>query len=257
MWRYMKSKLVTSFLFIPWSLLAQLNTAPFGKVIYSHQVHLSEVSSKNGIAVLLFNNSRSLYRHIGPPDEKGDYYPDPNGLLIRTVGGDKQGAPICKMHKEQRMLYRDACVGEKGRCIVSDTLGHVMWVMHPEHKRLGHYDCRRSTGMFHGREYEVWYTLDIPIPSGPFKLGGLPGLILEARTLDGTAEFSFVSIEISNNIQDKIKPPYGKDSGMNYDQYQKAMWDFMLNKIYELRAKGIDVSVHKDPNALELWISEK
>jgi len=50
--------------------------------------------------------------------------------------------------------------------------------MHSVHKRFGQYDCRRAIGKFRGREYEVWYTTDIPIPGGPFKLGGLPGLIL-------------------------------------------------------------------------------
>jgi GLPGLI family protein len=232
------------------------DTLPVGRVTYSHQVQLSEMQSKNGTSELLFNSKRSVYVHRGDPNEKGTYYPDPSGVLIKAVGGDKQGAPIYKMHSERRMLYRDVCVGGQGRYIVSDTLG-INWTLQPAHKRIGQFDCRRATGIFHGREYEAWYTLDIPLPSGPFKLGGLPGLILEARTLDGSAEFSFVSIEISNTIQEKIKPPYGKDSGLNYAQYQQAMWDFMTNKIQEFRATGMDVSVHTNPNALELWEPEK
>lgn len=233
------------------------DTIPIGKVTYSHQVHINEDQSKNGIAELFFNNSRSLYLHRGNPEDQGVSYPGPDGTLVKAVGGDKQGAPIYKMHNERKLLFRLPCVGEKNRCIVSDTLGGIVWVLHPEHKRFGQYDCRRATGMFHGREYEAWYTLDIPVPSGPFKLGGLPGLILEARTTDGTADFMFVSMEFSKSIPDKIKPPSGKDSGLNYAEYLKAMWEFMQNKLNELRSQGIDVWTESNPNALELWEPEK
>ena len=237
-------------------LFAQKDSIAIGKVVYDHQVHLEGSLEKNGTAELYFNNERSLYRHLGNPAEIGERYPDPQGQLIKAVGYDRQGAPIYKMHSERRMLYRDVCVGGQGRYIVADTQA-IDWTLQPTQKRIGQFDCHRATGVFHGREYEAWYTLDIPLPSGPFKLGGLPGLILEARTLDGSAEFSFVSIEISNTIQEKIKPPYGKDSGFNYAQYQQAMWDFMSNKIQEFRAAGMDVSVHTNPNALELWEPEK
>lgn len=233
------------------------DTVPIGKVIYSHQVHLSGASNKNGIAELFFNTNRSLYIHRGDPNEKGNLYPDLDGVMVKAVGGDKQGAPIYKMHAERILLYRDQCVAEKNRCIVSDTLGGIAWILHPEHKRLGQYDCRRATGVFHGREYEAWYTLDIPIPSGPFKLGGLPGLILEARTTDGAADFLFVSIEFSKNIPDKIKPPFGKDSGLNYAQHRKATLEFLQSYLNEMRAKGIDVWTTSNPNALELWEPEK
>ena len=233
------------------------DTIPIGKITYSHQVHLSEMTSKNGIAELFFNNSRSLYLHRGNPEEQGELYPRPDGIMVKAVGGDKQGAPIYKMHIERKLLYRLPCVGDKNRCIVSDTLGGIVWVLHPEHKRFGLYDCRRATGMFHGREYEAWYTLDIPIPSGPFKLGGLPGLILEARTTDGSADFTFVSIEFSKSIPEKIKPPYGKDSGLNYTEYLLAMWEFMQKKADEMKAKGIDIWITRDSNALELWEPEK
>jgi GLPGLI family protein len=233
------------------------DTIPIGIVIYDHQVHVSGSMDKNGVAKLYFNHSNSLYIHLGDPNEKGELNPNPDGVLIKKVGEDKQGAPIYKMHTERKILYRDLCVGANGRCIVADTLGALDWILHPEHKRFGQYDCRRATGMFHGREYEAWYTLDIPVSSGPFKLGGLPGLILEAHTTDGSADFLFVGIEISKEIPERIKPPYGKDSGLSYDEYQKAVWMFTKNVIDEMKAKGYDVSMSTNPDALELWNPDK
>lgn len=245
-----------AFLFTYHNAIGQItlkDTIPIGKVIYTHQVH-SDLSNLNGLAELFFNQYRSVYIHLGDPNEQGDYYPNSDGLKVKVVGGDKQGAPIYKMHAEGKILYREACVGGIARCIVRDTFGGIAWTLHPEHKRLGLYDCRRATGYFHGREYEAWYALDIPVPSGPFKLGGLPGLILEARTTDGTADFSFVSIEFSNKFPEKIKPPYGNDSGLTYEQYKDAVIAFMNSKLEELKAKGIDgIEIKSDPGALEVW----
>ncbi len=41
------------------------------------------------------------------------------------------------------------------------------------------YDCRKATTEFAGRTYTAWFTPEIPLPFGPYKFGGLPGLILK------------------------------------------------------------------------------
>lgn len=41
------------------------------------------------------------------------------------------------------------------------------------------YDCRKATVEFAGRHYTAWFTPEIPLPFGPYKFGGLPGLILK------------------------------------------------------------------------------
>lgn len=45
---------------------------------------------------------------------------------------------------------------------------------------IGH-DCQLAETDFRGRHWKVWFALDIPIPIGPWKFGGLPGLILQAE----------------------------------------------------------------------------
>lgn len=43
--------------------------------------------------------------------------------------------------------------------------------------------------------WTAWYTLDLPYDDGPWKLCGLPGLILEAQEREGVFAFRFAGIE--------------------------------------------------------------
>ena len=43
------------------------------------------------------------------------------------------------------------------------------------------YECHKATTKFRGREWNVWFTEEIPVSLGPWKLNGLPGIILQAE----------------------------------------------------------------------------
>ncbi len=55
-------------------------------------------------------------------------------------------------------------------------------------------ECNLATTKFRGREWKVWFTEEIPVSLGPWKLGGLPGLILKADADDDFIKFTAVSI---------------------------------------------------------------
>lgn len=56
------------------------------------------------------------------------------------------------------------------------------------------YECHKATTKFRGREWVVWYAEEIPISLGPWKLNGLPGLILHAECYD---YISIIACDIS------------------------------------------------------------
>ncbi|MDO4790059.1 MAG: GLPGLI family protein, partial [Porphyromonas sp.] len=59
------------------------------------------------------------------------------------------------------------------------------------------YNCVMAKADYLGREWIVWYTPDIPSPTGPWKLWGLPGLIVEAKDSEGLFSFALSSFAAS------------------------------------------------------------
>lgn len=63
---------------------------------------------------------------------------------------------------------------------IVDSVSELKWNFTEKSKTLEGYRCILATTEFRCREYHAWFTPDIPIPYGPWKLHGLPGLIIEA-----------------------------------------------------------------------------
>ena len=61
-----------------------------------------------------------------------------------------------------------------------DTLHAVHWTLTDEQKKIDSLTCFKATAFFRGRNYVAWYAASIPVPDGPWKLDGLPGLVIEA-----------------------------------------------------------------------------
>lgn len=55
------------------------------------------------------------------------------------------------------------------------------WELKPDTMTILNYLCYRAVCQWRGREYEAWYTPEIPIGEGPLKFGGLPGLIMKVE----------------------------------------------------------------------------
>ena len=62
---------------------------------------------------------------------------------------------------------------------------------------LGH-SCQKATCRWRGRDYVAWFAPDIPIRRGPWKFGGLPGLIMKIHDVDSLYVFEAVAIEKGN-----------------------------------------------------------
>lgn len=57
------------------------------------------------------------------------------------------------------------------------------------------HECMEAMVHYAGRDYTAWYAPEIPISAGPWKLYGLPGLILKAEDSEGNFRFEAIGIE--------------------------------------------------------------
>ena len=71
----------------------------------------------------------------------------------------------------------------------------IDWQMQNADSVVCGYSCSKAVGEWRGRRWTVWYSMDIPIDDGPWKLQGLPGLILHAEDAQGDFFFTCVGIE--------------------------------------------------------------
>lgn len=69
--------------------------------------------------------------------------------------------------------------------IYDETIPKMDWtIIHDSTEVILGYECMLAKCSFRGREWKVWFSPDIPSSLGPWKLNGLPGLILKAEDSD-------------------------------------------------------------------------
>lgn len=69
------------------------------------------------------------------------------------------------------------------------------WKLLPDTMTIAGYLCQAAVTKYRGREWRVFYAPDIAIDGGPWKLGGLPGLILSAEDSKGDYSFECIGID--------------------------------------------------------------
>ena len=58
----------------------------------------------------------------------------------------------------------------------------IAWTLTDDTLTVNGYHCQQATATFRGVAWTVWYTEEIPSSAGPWRLRGLPGLIVEAKS---------------------------------------------------------------------------
>lgn len=95
------------------------------------------------------------------------------------------------------------------------------------------YECHSARCKFRGREWTVFYTEDIPLMDGPWKLHGLPGLIMKATGEKGHYTFECIGIKSKADRPITIyKVPFNKTDRRGYYD-TKHQWDTNPYAYYE------------------------
>lgn len=127
--------------------------------------------------------------------------------------------------------------------VVEEPIENIDWTLSEDSlKNVLGYDCIMATADYHGRKWTAWFTPEIPLQAGPWKLAGLPGLILEADADNGV--YSFVATGIQNTTR-QISPVYLADryEKVSRKDLLKAQRSFFDNPLGQINAKFGDKGV--------------
>ncbi len=93
---------------------------------------------------------------------------------------------IEKDKKTQKTTFKDR-IGRDVYTYEEDR--PINWKIASETTKIGDYKVQKAETEFGGRKWTAWFTTDLPYQDGPYKFGGLPGLIVKVE--DDKGEYSF------------------------------------------------------------------
>ena len=75
-----------------------------------------------------------------------------------------------------------------------ESIEKIEWQLTNHTQEICGYLCSSAMAEFGGRVWQAWFTPEVPISSGPWLLGGLPGMILLAEDDEGDFRFEMEGI---------------------------------------------------------------
>lgn len=86
----------------------------------------------------------------------------------------------------------------------------LSWKILSETTKIGEYKVQKAETDFAGRKWTAWFTTDLPYQDGPYKFGGLPGLIVKVE--DDQGDYSF---DLMKNYKISELPDLSQRGGGN------------------------------------------
>lgn len=79
--------------------------------------------------------------------------------------------------------------------LIEETAPKINWKISKDTASFSGVKCQKATANFKGRKWIAWFAPEMPFQSGPWKLNGLPGLIVEAHDEKNEVKFQFAGID--------------------------------------------------------------
>lgn len=155
--------------------------------------------------------------------------------LVRVTPPEQVLANLGSFHGGvQDIFFCDAAAGRlthtdqigMDHLLYTEPLPAIDWELTDGERTIVGYACRRARCTFRGRSYEAWYAPEIAVSCGPWKFGGLPGLILAIRDDAGVLDLEATGVEQRVEPIRMTDRNYMKTNRKKYlDLKQKVMTD--------------------------------
>jgi len=116
--------------------------------------------------------------------------------------------------------------------LCEEIIPPLEWTFFPDTLTVLNYLCYKAETKFRGRKYTAWFTMDIPLDDGPWKMYGLSGLIF--RLEDENQLFTYEAIGLTSHFGKPIVIDEGLYTRATNEQIQR----WIENKRRETRRTG-------------------
>ncbi len=197
--------------------MAQKPDVAVGKAVYDF-THIRDTTHRDKPyterLVLLVGRAASVYRSLDKQLAQDKMVADvmnqvknasnPNALALTIQGGPPTQSEEYYQYIRDKKLYVEEQV--MNYYLVEDALPAIKWSIKKDTMSFGALHCQMATTHFKGRDYTAWFCPDLPFQNGPWKLNGLPGLILEASDSKKEVVFKFSGFENITTGDQTIAP---------------------------------------------------
>lgn len=206
---------------------------------------------KKATYTLKTTTGRSLFlEHPTAEDIKKDY----KNMNFDLDFGSPVELWLYKDFKTKELSYKVAL--RKGKFLkAEDQIVPIQWQLTNQQRTISGIPCQEAIGNFRGRTYHAWFTYTIPISDGPWKLNGLPGLILEVYDDEKFVVFLFDGLKKTNEPivkpREKLK---AVDHKVAYDKVFKAFEKMALFAVARMKKEGYKIALTSlEPSTREVF----
>jgi len=239
--------LISLFMFLP--MVMNISLAQ-GEVIYTTKVdmHANLPDDESGEMIrkympqyqtmkntLLFNEKESVFG-TGKSEEKE---PDlskteEDGIQVKIRIDNPQEITYSNLENNTTVEQKELM---DKTFLISDSIRPTLWKITTEMKEVSGYNCQKAELLNDKDEVFVWFTTQIPVPTGPKGMGGLPGLIVYASLDSGNYTIAATKIILREVGEDEIQAPK-KGKQITQAKYEKLVEKKRKQQEKEYGSKG-------------------
>lgn len=131
--------------------------------------------------------------------------------------------------------------------IIEENSPFIEWNINTNSSIVNNMECLEATTEFAGRKYKVWFTSEIPISFGIFRLHNLPGAIIKLEDTTNEVVAFLDKIEYIDNYNfnydfEQIKNTNRVERNQYYKNIEKSIFE-VSNRLKTLQNKDFESEV--------------
>ena len=224
-----------------------------GKIDYTMYLNFSQNIEYSATLIFDIENSIFKYKVKGT----GQYENETNVNEVTSIMIDTITSEVILNKIENQLFSSYKKKTNEKLLYIYEKIPILKWELLSDQKKINNFNCFFAKTHFRGRTYYAWYIPSIPVSFGPWKLNGLPGLIIEAYDETKQVMFYFKSLKIPFEINfDTIKNELKNTEQVSLKAYLSHDNNIdeksIIQNIKSKMPRGIDVKVEIKKTGIEL-----